>query len=69
MASEHPKMILWRSKSTGRYCFKLCSCKGKPLVYSNQYRTKEGAVVGIKNTINAAVQLKAEGTPLFEEQC
>jgi hypothetical protein len=69
MASERPRMILWRSKSTGRYCFKLCSRKGKPLVYSNQYKSKEGAVIGMKNTINAAVQLKAEGTLLFEDWC
>jgi hypothetical protein len=69
MSNRSPKIILWRSKSTGRYCFKLCGGRGKPLVYSNHYRTKDGAVIGIKRTIDAARRLQAEGSPLFEDQC
>jgi hypothetical protein len=69
MANRSPKFILWRSKSTGRYCFKLCGGRGKPLVYSNQYRSKDSAVIGIKKTIDAARLLQVSGSPLFEDQC
>jgi hypothetical protein len=44
MATRSPKFILWRSKSTGRYCFKLCAGGGKPRVYSNQYRSLRSIV-------------------------
>jgi uncharacterized protein YegP (UPF0339 family) len=70
MTKRRPKIVLWRKRSTGRYCFKLCGSNGKPLVYSNhQYRTKDGAIVGINSVIDAASWLKANGLPLFEDQC
>ena len=62
--TRHPKIIVWRNHSH-RYRFKLCASNGKPICYSQQeYRTKEGAIVGIRALVSAAVWFDANAERL-----